>query len=47
MPAGALCRAGIPRVAWPAALRSALVPIRLIYMFMVGVFGWLVLLARE
>jgi hypothetical protein len=33
--------------AWPAALRSALVIIRIIYLFMVGVFGWLVLLTRS
>jgi putative transposase len=31
--------------AWPAALRSALVLIRLVYLLMVRVFGWLVLLA--
>jgi hypothetical protein len=31
---------------WPAALRSALVLIRLVYLFMVWVLGWLVLLAR-
>jgi len=32
---------------WPAALRSASVLIRLVYLFMVRVFGWLVLLARS
>ena len=33
--------------AWPAALRSWLALIRLIYLFMVWVPGWLVLLARS
>jgi hypothetical protein len=33
--------------AWPAGLRSPLVLIRLIYIFMVRVLGWLVLLARN
>ena len=32
--------------AWPAALCSALVLIRLVYLLMVRVFGWLALLAR-
>lgn len=40
----ALCRAKTLRVRLPAVLRSALVLIRLIYLFMVRVFGWLVLL---
>lgn len=31
----------------PAALRSALVLIRLIFLFLVRMFGWLVLLARD
>ena len=34
-------------MARPGALRSALVPIRLIYLFTVRVFGWLALLARS
>jgi hypothetical protein len=32
---------------WPAALRSALVLIRLVCLFMARVFGWLMLLARS
>jgi hypothetical protein len=32
---------------WPAGLRSALVLIRLIYLFMIRVLGWLMLLARS
>jgi hypothetical protein len=36
-----------PSRVWPAALRSASVLIRLVYLFMVRVFGWLVLLARS
>jgi hypothetical protein len=33
-------------MACPAGLRSALVLIRLVYLFMVRVFGWLALLTR-
>ena len=42
-----LCRAKTRRVALPGALRSALVLIHLVYLFMVRVFGWLALLARS
>jgi len=42
-----LCRAETLRMAWPGALRSALVLIRLVYLFMVRVFGWLALLASS
>jgi hypothetical protein len=41
-----LCCAKTLRRVCPAALRSALVLIRLVYLFMVRVFGWLELLAR-
>ena len=43
--AHAVCRAKTRRVALPGALRSALVLIRLVYLSMVRVFGWLALLA--
>jgi putative transposase len=43
----ALCRAKTLRRVRTAALRSALVLIRLLYVLMVRVFGWLVLLARD
>ena len=43
---GDVCRARTRAWAWPAALRSALMLIRLIYLLMVRVFGWLALLAR-
>jgi hypothetical protein len=42
-----LCRAKTLRGVWPAALPSALVLIRLVYLFMVRVFRWLVLLAHS
>jgi hypothetical protein len=40
-----LCQNPMHGLTW--ALRSALVLIRLVYLFMVGVFGWLTLLARS
>ena len=45
LPSPVLCKT--LRMARPGALRSALVPIRLIYLFTVRVFGWLALLARS
>ena len=42
-----LCRARIRVSPWPADLCSALVLIRLLYIFMVRVFGWLALLVRS
>ena len=42
-----LCCAKTLRMAWPAALRSAPVLIRLVYLLMVRMFGWLALLARS
>jgi putative transposase len=45
-PGASLCRARTHAWAWPAALRSALVFIRLVYLLMVRVFGGLALLAR-
>lgn len=46
LPGWACCAKTLRRV-WPAALSSALVLIRLVYLFMVRVFGWLLLLARS
>jgi hypothetical protein len=43
----ALRRARTRAGAWPAALHSALMLIRLVYLLMVRVFGWLALLARS
>jgi hypothetical protein len=40
-------RAKTLRAVWPGSLRSALVLIRLIYLFVVRLFGWLALLARS
>ena len=44
---GGLCRAKTSRTVRPAALRSALMLIRLACLLMVRMFGWLVLLARS